>query len=83
MPSFPTSSSNHTSSARSSSGTDQDLPSGANSIVFGLMGLLCVLAPIIVNKIGVKRTLILGTLGWAPYSAALCESTTAGRSSAF
>jgi hypothetical protein len=29
-----------------------------------------------VNKIGVKWTLLLSSLGWAPYSAALCEIDT-------
>lgn len=44
----------------------------SDSIVFGLMGLFCVTSALMVNIIGVKRTLILGTLGWPLYSASLC-----------
>lgn len=54
------------------------LVNAGNSIVFGLMGLLCICAPLLVNKIGVKWTLILGTLGWAPYSAALYRNNRYG-----
>lgn len=46
-------------------------------IVFAFMGLLCVLSPLLVNCIGVKYTLVLGTMGWSVYSAALCECVVA------
>ncbi|KXN86553.1 hypothetical protein AN958_09857 [Leucoagaricus sp. SymC.cos] len=38
------------------------------------MGLLCINSSILTNSIGVKYTLILGTLGWAPYSASLYQN---------
>ena len=41
----------------------------------------CILAPVLVNKLGVKRVLILGSLGWSIYTAALCASSS--RSSSF
>jgi MFS family permease len=49
-----------------------------NSIVFALMGLFCILSPIFVNWIGVKKTLIAGTLGWTVYSAALYQNNRYG-----
>ncbi|KAH6967399.1 hypothetical protein EDB82DRAFT_563204 [Fusarium venenatum] len=49
-----------------------------NSLVFGLMGLFCILSPIFVNWIGVKNTLIAGTLGWSVYSAALYQNNRYG-----
>ncbi|KAK4450147.1 major facilitator superfamily domain-containing protein [Podospora aff. communis PSN243] len=54
------------------------LVNGGNSLVFGLMGLFCILSPIFVNRIGVKNTLILGTLGWSVYSAALYQNNRFG-----
>lgn len=54
------------------------LVNGGNSLVFGLMGLFCILSPIFVNWIGVKRTLIAGTLGWSVYSAALYQNNRFG-----
>lgn len=54
------------------------LVNGGNSLVFGLMGLFCILSPIFVNLIGVKKTLILGTLGWSVYSAALYQNNRFG-----
>jgi MFS family permease len=42
------------------------------------MGLFCILSPIFVNWIGVKKTLILGTLGWTVYSAALYQNNRYG-----
>jgi MFS family permease len=54
------------------------LVNGGNSLVFGLMGLFCILSPIFVNKIGVKNTLIAGTLGWSVYSAALYQNNRFG-----
>ncbi|KAF9453594.1 MFS general substrate transporter [Macrolepiota fuliginosa MF-IS2] len=47
-------------------------------IVFALMGLLCISSAILANSIGVKHTLILGTLGWAPYSASLYQNNRYG-----
>jgi len=49
-----------------------------NSLVFGFMGLFCVLSPVFVNWIGVKKTLIAGTLGWSVYSAALYQNNRYG-----
>ncbi|KAH8600920.1 major facilitator superfamily domain-containing protein [Bisporella sp. PMI_857] len=47
------------------------LVNGANSLTFGLMVFGCPLFSVLANKFGVKRVLILGTLGYAPYSASL------------
>ncbi|KAL6410926.1 DUF895 domain membrane protein [Ilyonectria robusta] len=47
------------------------LVNGANSLTFGIMVFGCSLFGILANKIGLKTVLILGTLGYAPYSAAL------------
>ncbi|RDW77598.1 hypothetical protein BP6252_05651 [Coleophoma cylindrospora] len=47
------------------------LVNGANSLTFGLMVFGCPLFSILANKFGVKNILIIGTLGYAPYSAAL------------
>ncbi|KAL8297914.1 hypothetical protein RB597_007089 [Gaeumannomyces tritici] len=47
------------------------LVNAANSIVFALMGFFAILSPVLVNLIGLKQTLIVGTIGWAPYSATL------------
>ncbi|KFH45339.1 Protein of unknown functionlike protein-like protein [Hapsidospora chrysogenum ATCC 11550] len=54
------------------------LVNSGNSLVFGLMGLFCILSPIFVNWIGVKKTLIAGTLGWSVYSAALYQNNRYG-----
>ncbi|RSL43056.1 hypothetical protein CEP54_015236 [Fusarium duplospermum] len=54
------------------------LVNAGNSLVFGLMGLFCILSPIFVNWIGVKNTLIAGTLGWSVYSAALYQNNRFG-----
>lgn len=42
------------------------------------MGLFCILSPVFVNWIGVKKTLIAGTLGWSVYSAALYQNNRYG-----
>ncbi|KPV73159.1 uncharacterized protein RHOBADRAFT_38784 [Rhodotorula graminis WP1] len=42
------------------------------------MGLGCILAPVLVNKLGVKRVLILGSLGWSVYTAALYQNNRYG-----
>ncbi|KAK5987467.1 Notoamide biosynthesis cluster O'-like protein [Cladobotryum mycophilum] len=44
---------------------------GANSITYGIMTVGCSIFSILANKFGIKRVLILGTLGFAPYSASL------------
>lgn len=49
-----------------------------NSLVFGLMGLFCILSPVFVNRVGVKRTLILGSTGWSVYSAAIYQNNRYG-----
>ncbi|BGO95905.1 hypothetical protein NBRC10512_005501 [Rhodotorula toruloides] len=54
------------------------LVSLSNSLVFVLMGFGCVFAPVIVNKLGVKNTLIIGTLGWSVYTAALYQNNRYG-----
>ncbi|GAA5988888.1 hypothetical protein JCM11641_002111 [Rhodosporidiobolus odoratus] len=54
------------------------LVNAGNSIVFALMGLGCILAPVLVNAFGVKITLILGTLGWCVYTAALYQNNRYG-----
>jgi hypothetical protein len=58
--------------------TDIAWVNAGNSLVFGLMGLFCILSPIFVNWIGVKNTLIAGTLGWSVYSAALYQNNRYG-----
>ncbi|KAJ4262958.1 hypothetical protein NW762_006571 [Fusarium torreyae] len=47
------------------------LVNGANSLTFGIMVFGCSLFSILANKIGLKWVLIIGTLGYAPYSASL------------
>ncbi|KAK3352731.1 major facilitator superfamily domain-containing protein [Lasiosphaeria hispida] len=47
------------------------LVNGANSLTFGIMVFGCSLFGILANKIGIKTVLIIGTLGYAPYSASL------------
>ncbi|KAK4448320.1 major facilitator superfamily domain-containing protein [Podospora aff. communis PSN243] len=47
------------------------LVNGANSLTFGIMVFGCSLFSILANKIGLKKVLIIGTLGYAPYSASL------------
>lgn len=49
-----------------------------NSIVFSLMGLGCVFAPLLINWLGVKNTLLAGTLGWSVYTAALYQNNKFG-----
>ncbi|KAG5639098.1 hypothetical protein H0H81_007042 [Sphagnurus paluster] len=66
---------NATNSLGAGGALEPYLVNAANSIVFALMGLLCIASALVVNKIGVKYTLILGTLGWPVYSAALCKSS--------
>jgi MFS family permease len=47
------------------------LVNGANSLTFGIMVFGCPLFSILANRYGLRRVLILGTLGYAPYSASL------------
>ncbi|KAF2023482.1 MFS general substrate transporter [Setomelanomma holmii] len=47
------------------------LVNGANSLTFGIMVFGCSLFAMLANKFGLKNVLILGTLGYAPYSASL------------
>jgi MFS family permease len=47
------------------------LVNGANSLTFGIMVFGCSFFSIMANKFGLKNILIIGTLGYAPYSAAL------------
>ncbi|KAI6461010.1 hypothetical protein MCOR17_006498 [Pyricularia oryzae] len=54
------------------------LVNAGNSIVFAFMGIFSILSPVFVNWIGVKQTLILGTLGWSIYSGALYQNNRFG-----
>lgn len=54
------------------------LVNAGNSIVFSLMGLGCVFAPLLINWLGVKNTLLAGTLGWSVYTAALYQNNKFG-----
>ncbi|KAK0721862.1 major facilitator superfamily domain-containing protein [Lasiosphaeria miniovina] len=47
------------------------LVNGSNSLTFGIMAFGCSLFGILANRIGLKWVLIIGTLGYAPYSASL------------
>ncbi|POY74903.1 hypothetical protein BMF94_1879 [Rhodotorula taiwanensis] len=54
------------------------LVNAGNSIVFSLMGLGCVFAPVLINTFGVKNVLLAGTLGWTVYTAALYQNNRYG-----
>ena len=47
------------------------LVNGANALTFCLMVLTCFFSSVVVKAIGIKWTLIVGTLGYAPYAAGL------------
>ncbi|OLN97162.1 UNC93-like protein 3 [Colletotrichum chlorophyti] len=47
------------------------LVNASNSLTFGIMVFGCSFFAILANKIGLKTVLIIGTLGYAPYSAAM------------
>ncbi|KAL2190299.1 MFS general substrate transporter [Thermothelomyces heterothallicus CBS 203.75] len=47
------------------------LVNGSNALTFGLMVFGCTIFSVVANRIGVKKVLIIGTLGYAPYSASL------------
>ncbi|KAF1808452.1 MFS general substrate transporter [Eremomyces bilateralis CBS 781.70] len=51
---------------------------GASALTFGLMVFGCSIFGALTNKIGLKPILIMGTLGYAPYSAALYCNTKYG-----
>ncbi|KAL1622722.1 hypothetical protein SLS54_004741 [Diplodia seriata] len=43
----------------------------ANALTFCLMVVTCIFSSVVVRRIGIKWTLIAGTLGYAPYAAGL------------
>ncbi|ORY61621.1 major facilitator superfamily domain-containing protein [Pseudomassariella vexata] len=47
------------------------LVNGSNSLTFGIMVFGCPLFSVLANKFGLRKILIIGTLGYAPYSASL------------
>lgn len=47
------------------------LVNGANALTFALMVVSCFFSSVIVRFIGIKWTLIVGTMGFAPYAAGL------------
>ncbi|KAF8851350.1 hypothetical protein BDZ45DRAFT_730959 [Acephala macrosclerotiorum] len=47
------------------------LVNGANALTFCLMVVSCFFSPIMVRKIGIKYSLIFGTMGYAPFAAGL------------
>ncbi|EOD51835.1 putative duf895 domain membrane protein [Neofusicoccum parvum UCRNP2] len=47
------------------------LVNAANALVFGLMGILCLLGGPLANRVGLARTLLLGAVGYPLYSAGL------------
>ena len=47
------------------------LVNGANALTFCLMVVTCIFSSVFVKAIGIKWTLIVGTLGYAPYAAGL------------
>ncbi|KAH6634757.1 major facilitator superfamily domain-containing protein [Chaetomium sp. MPI-SDFR-AT-0129] len=47
------------------------LVNGSNALTYGLMVFGCTIFGVLSNRIGVKKVLIIGTLGYAPYSASL------------
>ncbi|KAG6361043.1 hypothetical protein INS49_009262 [Diaporthe citri] len=47
------------------------LVNGSNALTFGIMVFGCSFFAILANKIGLNKVLIIGTLGYAPYSASL------------
>ena len=47
------------------------LVNAANALTFCLMVVSCFFSPILVKAIGIKYTLIFGTMGYAPYAAGL------------
>ncbi|KAJ5958820.1 Major facilitator superfamily domain general substrate transporter [Penicillium vulpinum] len=54
------------------------LINAANALVFGLMGFLCLFGGPIANRLGLRWTLMLGTVGYPLYSAALYTNNVYG-----
>ncbi|OKL64524.1 hypothetical protein UA08_00757 [Talaromyces atroroseus] len=55
----------------------------ANAVVFGVMTVGGFVSGIICNRIGVRWTLLLGTLGYAPYAALLATTASLYTNAAF
>lgn len=49
-----------------------------NAVLFSLMTITCLSSSLIVNRIGLRWTLVLGTTGYALYSAALYQNNRYG-----
>ncbi|KAI1821948.1 MFS general substrate transporter [Xylaria intraflava] len=47
------------------------LVNAANALVFGILGIMCIIGAPIANRIGLNWTLFLGTVGYPVYSAGL------------
>ena len=56
------------------------LVNAANALTFGLMVISCFLGSVVVRFIGIKWTLIVGTMGYAPYAAGLYTNNRFGDS---
>ncbi|KAJ5646118.1 hypothetical protein N7490_002490 [Penicillium lividum] len=56
------------------------LVNAANALTFGLMVVSCFLGSVVVRFIGIKWTLIVGTMGYAPYAAGLYTNNRFGDS---
>ncbi|KAL3419956.1 major facilitator superfamily transporter [Phlyctema vagabunda] len=54
------------------------LVNGANALTFGLMVVSCFFSSALVKAIGIKYTLIFGTMGYAPYAAGLYTNNVYG-----
>lgn len=54
------------------------LVNAANALVFGLMGILCLLGGPLANRIGLAWTLFLGAVGYPVYSAGLYANSRYG-----
>lgn len=55
------------------------LVNAANALTFGLMVVSCFFGSVIVRFIGIKWTLIVGTMGYAPYAAGLYTNNRFGQ----
>lgn len=55
------------------------LVNAANALTFGLMVVSCFLSSVVVRFIGIKWTLIVGTMGYAPYAAGLYVNNRFGK----
>lgn len=55
------------------------LVNAANALTFGLMVVSCFFSSVIVRFIGIKWTLIVGTMGFAPYAAGLYTNNRFGK----